>query len=342
MYQTEFLKQFNYLFKMSLLVLNILESFLGEPKKHNIENGQVSFDCPACGIDKDMPDGDGKGNLEINYNEGVFKCWSCYQKNDMSGKIPKLIKMFGTSKLLKDYYLIEPTAISSYNKKDVEFIEVLLPETFTKISKSNKKDLEYNNALTYLQSRNISMDIIERYDIGYGIKGSEAGRVILPSYDKENILNYYTGRSYKKYVKPKYLNPEVDKSVIIFNERFLNWNSTIYIVEGPFDHIILPNSIPLLGKYLSETLLMKILENANADIVLVLDGDALSDSYYLYKKLNILNLYGKIKFVELPYGRDISEIYQYLGKKGVVSYLRLCKDISEFKNNINIKLKFNC
>jgi hypothetical protein len=50
---------------MNILLVHILESFLGETRKHNEDTGQIAFDCPVCS-GKGLIDG--KGNLEINYN----------------------------------------------------------------------------------------------------------------------------------------------------------------------------------------------------------------------------------------------------------------------------------
>ena len=44
-------------------------------------------------------------------------------------------------------------------------------------------------------------------------------------------------------------NPEAQKEIIIFNEHLIDWNEPIYIVEGAFDSIFIPNSIPMLGKF---------------------------------------------------------------------------------------------
>jgi len=59
---------------MSFFVVEILESFLGKCKRHNESKQQLQFDCPACALEKGKPQGDGKGNLEVNYNKGVFRC----------------------------------------------------------------------------------------------------------------------------------------------------------------------------------------------------------------------------------------------------------------------------
>lgn len=75
---------------------SIFESFLGEPRKHNHDNGQIAFDCPACSAEKGLYEGDGKGNLEVNYHKGVFKCWVCYETNRMYGPLENLVKKYGT------------------------------------------------------------------------------------------------------------------------------------------------------------------------------------------------------------------------------------------------------
>ena len=55
---------------MSELIVEILEGILGEPKNHYENKGQISFDCPVCSHEiKGLDKGDGKGNLEINYNK---------------------------------------------------------------------------------------------------------------------------------------------------------------------------------------------------------------------------------------------------------------------------------
>jgi len=59
-------------------IVEIVEDILGDYRMHNEYKGQMSFDCPVCSYDiKGLDSGDGKGNLEVNYIRGVYKCWSC-------------------------------------------------------------------------------------------------------------------------------------------------------------------------------------------------------------------------------------------------------------------------
>lgn len=302
-------------------IVSILEDFLGSPRKHNETTGQVSFDCPACSEDKGMPEGDGKGNLEVNYYKDVFKCWVCKDTNDMYGTVSKLIKKYGNSKNLKEYKLFKPDTpeYTEYKKT----IDLSLPEGFKLLKNCTSKDFKYNAAISYLYKRGITDDIIDKFNIGYTIKGKFFNRIIIPSYDANGDLNYFIARWFdKKNNKVKYLNPDVEKQTIIFNESKINWDATIYLVEGVTDHIVIPNSTPLLGKVLSETLLEKLYDKACSYVVILLDNDALDDSINLYQKLNFGKLKNRIKICHPPNGYDPSLINEKWGKRGILKLLR--------------------
>jgi DNA primase len=278
-----------------------------------------------------MINGDGKGNLEINYNKGVFKCWVCKDTNDMSGTISKLINRYGNPKILKDYNIFKPeNTHEEINTKEKSI--VTLPEGFKPLKNCTSKDFKYNSAIEYLNKRGITEDIINEYNIGYTTIGHFYNRIIIPSYDEHGFLNYFIARWFdKKYTKLKYLNlKEVDKQSIIFNENKINWDATIYLVEGATDHIVVPNSIPLLGKYISEILLYMLHEKAMANIVIFLDGDAYEDAKKLYDKLNFGRLRGRIKICQIKDTLDPSKIHEKWGKKGIIEALKLSKKLKEY------------
>jgi DNA primase len=306
---------------MDFLVVDILKSFLGEPRKHNEDTGQVAFDCPACSDEKGMADGDGKGNLEINYNRGMFKCWSCGETHNMHGPVIKLLKKYATPKNIRDYLLVKPDADLISNKERPKII-LTLPEGYKKLSECTEKDYKSQQALAYLYKRGITDEIIEDYEIGYTYRGKYFNRVIIPSYDSEGELNYFIARWFtSEYTKLKYLNPEVEKQEIIFNEGKINWDSTIYIVEGATDHIVTPNSVPLLGKFLSPQLLELLHDKAQGFVVIVLDDDAYEDAKRLYRELNFGNLRDRIRLVKPPEGYDPSKIFEQLSHRGIVKLL---------------------
>jgi DNA primase len=300
-------------------IIDIFESFLGPHRRHDEYKGQVSFDCPACSAENGLIDGDGKGNLEINYFKNVFKCWVCADQNDMKGNVVKLIKTYGNKNILNQYFLIKPEIVQSEREFET-YVE--LPESYKKFTKAKEGDYKYSEALHYIRERGITDEIIDKFNIGFTSHGPMHSRIVIPSYDETNRLNYFIARWFsKKYNKLKYINPDVPKQEIIFNEYLINWDATIYLVEGVFDHIVVPNSIPLLGKNISELLFYKLQTKAKANIVVLLDNDAFNDAVKLYHKLNFGVLNDRIRICKLPDGFDPSKVFEKFGNKGIIHYL---------------------
>ena len=129
----------------------------------------------------------------------------------------------------------------------------------------------------------------------------------MPTYTSEGTLQYFVGRSYIN-SKLKYKNPEQEKSKIIFNEEKIDWGKDIFLVEGVFDMFFLPNSIPLLGKVVSDELWEKLYEKATKNIIICLDGDAWEDAVKVFEKLNGGKLRGRIRAVKMPKDKDIAEL----------------------------------
>ena len=331
-------------------ILLLLESFLGKSKNGIDENTQIQFNCPMCSIDKNMENGDGKYNLEVNIKKNIFKCWVCGDTNEMSGRIPNLIKRFGNNDILNKYksilYKIRQSNLykfkfsnNDFNLDNFKEETITLPDGFTKLNNRNTNSIQ---ALNYLIKRGISQKIINKYNIGYIPIGFPlGGRIIIPSYDSFGCLNYWVGRDFlnRKNVI-KYANPKSEftkKTNIIFNEGKINPYADINIVEGPFDHIVVPNSIPLLGKSLKKNYAIYnfLISNAKAKINIFLDDDAIDNAKKIYKLLNNGNLKGRIKITESPKGYDASLIYEKYGANGIRSVLMSQHSISEF-NLLNI------
>ena len=106
------------------------------------------------------------------------------------------------------------------------------------------------------------------------------------------------------------------------------------MVEGPFDHIVVPNSIPLLGKVINNesAVLEALIKRSKSEINIFLDDDALKDAYRIYKFLNSKEvLKGRINLIETPDGYDPSLLYQEYGYKSIMEMLCSAKKISEYE-----------
>jgi DNA primase len=285
------------------VVIELLSEILGDSKMHYDSKGQISFDCPVCAAEKGL-EGDGKGNLEVNYFRGVYKCWACSETHGTQGPLGKLIELFGTKNQRKIYDLIRPQEEGTREKPK---IRLRLPEGYTKFKDSNIRFIPHREAITYLYSRGITDEMIEKYDIGYTVKGEYAYRVIIPSYDLEDNLNYFVSRAWVPN-KMKYKNPSVPKDEIIFNESRINWEENVYLCEGVFDAFFLPNPIPMLGKMLSNNLFEKLYDRAKGEIHICLDGDAWDNALRLYHNLNGGKFYNKVKILKLPKDKDVCDL----------------------------------
>ena len=103
------------------------------------------------------------------------------------------------------------------------------------------------------------------------------------------------------------MNPQADKETLIWNEHLIDWDKPIYLVEGVFDSIFLENSIPMLGKFITNNLFEKVYDNAKK-VTIVLDSDAWSDTEKLYHRLNVGRLMSKVWAIRIEGDSDIADL----------------------------------
>lgn len=277
-----------------LEILSILKSNLGE---YYNRGNQYSFYCINCNHYK--------RKLEINLDTYNYHCWVC----NIGGKnfyylLKKYCKL-DSDTLLK---VSEYTKVNRkvYNKENIEY-NLTIPKEYISLL-SNNNSLDYKKVINFLKNRNILEDDIKRYNIGYCEidNGEYGGRIIIPSYNREGILNYFVARTYFNH-SMKYKNPKISKNIVGF-EFFVDYNYPIVLVEGALDAIsIRRNAIPLFGKVLSENLKLRIIENNVKNIYICLDNDAKKDATKIANELIKLNSDINVYIVDLE-DKDPSEI----------------------------------
>jgi hypothetical protein len=246
-------------------LIALVNSVLGTGK--STARGNYAYHCPFCNHHK--------SKLEINFTENKkgenpWHCWACDRKGKKIYQIFKHIQV--PSNTMAELRSIVKT---EFNDKEVVVEEkVSLPKEFKSLLNISKTDILGRHALTYLKSRNINEEDIVKYNIGYCETGRYAKMVIIPSYDENGTLNYFTGRSFEKEPSVKYRNPSVSRDIIPF-ELFINWEIPFILCEGPFDAIAIKrNAIPLLGKNIQSNLMKKIVMSSVEKIYIALDKDA--------------------------------------------------------------------
>jgi hypothetical protein len=176
---------------------------------------------------------------------------------------------------------------------DVEEVSVVdLPYDFRSLAYDDGTR-EYKVAKNYAKKRKLTMCDIVKYNIGYCTKGEFAERLVFPSYDKDNNLNFYSCRSYYD-EGMKYKNSQASKNIIGF-ENMIDFDYPIYLCEGALDAIsIKRNAIPLFGKTLSQKLKAAIANSKCPEVNIVLDDDALESAINIATFLGTVGKSAKI------------------------------------------------
>ena len=274
------------------LLVNLVNSVLGTGKR--TARGNQAYHCGFCNHHKPK--------LEVNFTENKkgnnpWQCWVCGKKGRT---IYSLFRQLDVSPEILSQLtpLIKPN-ISIEESTSINIVE--LPPEY----KTFNDSIISRHALAYLKKRNITKSDIAKYNIGYCDYGLYKNMIIVPSYDSNGRLNYFTARSFEKEPYIKYRNPEVSRDIIPF-ELFINWNLPIILCEGPFDAIAIKrNTIPLFGKNIQSSLMKKIVTSKVQKIYIALDNDAIEKALEFCELL--LNEGKEVYLVELK-GKDPSEM----------------------------------
>ena len=273
-----------------MTILSLLQEILGP---YHQQHDEYLFSCPFCHHHKKK--------LSINVATNKWKCWICGSKG---GHIIWLVKKLQVSKeLLRQFKEVLGDADLKQFKATTSDVVLRLPPEYKPLWRPEKNH-SYYHAITYLKNRGITTDDILRYRIGYCTEGAYAHRIILPSYDRNNHLNYFTARLFYE-EGMKYKNPPVSKNVIIF-ENMVDYSEPLILCEGMFDAIALRrNAIPLMGKTLSKNLERALLENNVKQVIVFLDVDARKEAIQLEQHLKQYNIDSKLVLTE---GKDASDM----------------------------------
>ena len=319
-------------------IKGIVDNVLGSPKNDfGYNGGWLEYNCPHC-AEENMGTVDNKYNFAVLIDEGELwgHCWKC----EYSGKLSKVIKRYGS---VNDYNEYRESVISlreaylyqfGETKFDDDFfdedVNIQLPKGFRLLNMSSN---EITLAKNYIIKRGLNEDIVNKFKIGSvdAYNGRFSNRIVIPSYNAFGDLNYWVARDYTGKNKFKILNPKIDKKSIVFNECFINWYEPITLVEGPFDHIVVPNSIPLLGKCLdTESAVYRALVNkCHSYINIFFDDDAVKNTEKTYILLEE-KFPNKVRVIDCPNGYDASDYYREFGTQGIVSLLKQAHSLHEF------------
>ena len=257
------------------LLVTLVNSVLGKSKPTARNN--YAYHCPFCHHHKPK--------LEVNLTENregknPWHCWACNVRGTTIYSLFKQLKA-SSDKFTELKSLVKTS--KSINQTKVKS-SVALPKEFISLI-DNDNDLMTRHALAYLKKRNITNYDIIKYYLGYCKERLYKNMIIIPTYDADGRLNYFTARSFEKEPYVKYRNPSASRDIIP-NEHMINWRVPIILCEGPFDAIAIKrNAIPLLGKNIQSSLMKKIVTSFVQKIYIALDKDAIKQALHFCEQL---------------------------------------------------------
>ena len=280
-------------------LIKLLETVLGKSKRTARNN--IAFCCPFCNSTK--------LKLEISLEpEGKQKNrpWHCWVCNASGKRIESLFKKLKVTReqSIELYSILDSSIYYKKSKITSSSTQIQLPNEYKSLTQY-ATSIEAKNALKFLKSRGITEIDLARFNIGICTEGTYKNHVIVPSFTEDHRLNYFIARSYYD-TEFRYHNPNYSKDIIAF-ESLINWKLPIVLVEGVFDAMAVKfNAIPILGKIISTTLHLKILEKRVKEIYICLDWDARSHALKMAEYFigNGLTVY----LVDLPLNEDPSSL----------------------------------
>ena len=268
--------------------IRLIEACFGKSKISNDNKNIVVF-CPVCkSHNKD------KFKLAIGIEKGMYHCWVCETKGKNIGQ---LALKYSTQKKAS-------TELYSYFKTDKENEQLRIEEkTIVKLPKdfrliATNRCHEAKLARSYLKNRGFKEEDIWQFRVGISSKYGYKNRVIFPSFDNCQNLNYYTARTFDQKQKRRYQNSKVSRKDIIFRELDIDFNQEMILVEGVFDLLHTPwNSTCILGSWIDYKykIFQEIIKH-KTPVTLCFDHDALDKTQKIAKSLHELCVPVKISY----------------------------------------------
>tara|TARA_Y100000310_G_C20700659_1_gene829553 strand:+ start:664 stop:1608 length:945 start_codon:yes stop_codon:yes gene_type:complete len=297
-------------------VLEVLRTSLGSHTRMD-NTGNAQFYCPSCRHRKQK--------LAVNVRNMKYHCWICDERGNnianflwKNGFKTEAKRLGGAKNKVTDL----DNLFGERNKvTHIEDSRIEMPPKYHNLF-VNKHKVMFNEVVRYLYSRGLTDEDFIKYKIHFSIVEN---KILFPSYDDNEELNYYVTRSADPECSFKYQNSGNPKIEIIFNEHMIDWKQPLYLVEGVFDYITCrKNAVPILGSTLtSNSKLYKKIVHHQTPVVFALDSDA---NKKMFKSIENIVMYNDhVSYIDWgAETRDISEMgtedFSHYVKKHQIDY----------------------
>jgi len=266
---------------------------------------------------------------------------------------PKQEKLLALAKEASEFYTYN--LLNSNNDGLVYFEKRGVTKEIIEHFKLGYADSDSSKILRYLTKKGYTTNDI--VDAGIGIESNGTfidrfkGRAIFTLTNMKGEVVGFSGRKIDNSDASKYVNSNEN---ILFNKSACLYNffeaksdilkeKKVYVVEGFMDVIALykagvNNAIATMGVALSKEHI-KAIEKMNAQMIFSFDGDNAGQTS-MYKTIEFLQANTSLSVLTTGVsdaGKDLDEIFNTTGEKGIKSFLNNTYSINEFKFYYNLR-----
>lgn len=266
---------------------------------HESHDGRnVAVQCPSQKCKTS-----GKKKLAIELDSDIVNCWVC----GLRGRLVTVLINYKGAYVHE--YVTKFSHRTTIHRDEVQAKEVELPAGFKLLAPIARTDRNVSWAVDYLYSRGLTERDLWYFKFGVSTDRSMFKRVVMPSFDADGKLNYFTGRAVEQSSFMKYLNCDAEKKSIVFNELNVDWKNELTLVEGPFDLTKCDdNATCLLGSSLNEDFrLFSLIFQHKTPVILALDNDMVDKSWQKIAKM-LSNYDIPVKMINTGQFKDIGEM----------------------------------
>lgn len=266
---------------------------------------------------------------------------------------PKQEKLLSLAKEASEFYTYN--LLNSSNDGLAYFEKRGITKEIIETFKLGYADSDSSKILRYLTKKGYTTQ--EIVDAGIGIENSGSfidrfkGRVIFTLTNMKGEVVGFSGRKIDNSDTSKYVNSNenalFNKSACLYNffeaKSDILRENKVYVVEGFMDVIALykagvKNAIATMGVALSKEHI-KAIEKMNAQMIFSFDGDNAGQTS-MYKTIESLQTNSSLSVLTTGVseaGKDLDEIYNIAGEKGIRSFLNNTYSVNEFKFFYNLR-----
>lgn len=244
------------------------------------------FRCPYCG-DSKKNKLKARGYIYRKKNDYFFKCHNCKEGHNFDNFL-KFVDPTIHNRYIMERFSQGENKKSNYEKPDIK--EAFKTDTYKKLNSvvnlPRITDLPVDHpAAVYLRGRKIPenrlFDLYWAEDFFEFIKSLEVdkteeqvgrkGRIVIPFVDRNGTLVYVQGRALEGI--DRYATIRLDETAHkIYNLDKINLNEKVFVFEGPFDSMFVPNSVATADSNL-ESAVKVLRELGVVNIVIVYDNE---------------------------------------------------------------------